>query len=68
MGIIRLSAGDDSLELAMGRLSAHAEPFTSPDTFRIEAIPGIASVGKFVVEGGAVKALELFDEKFRRCT
>ena len=68
VGTMHLSAGDNGLELIMGRLSAKAEPFTSPDTFRIEAIPGSASVGKFVVEGGAVDALELFDVKFQRCS
>ncbi len=67
MGTIRLSAGEGGLELVMGRLNAKAEPFTSPDTFRIEAIPGSGTVGRFVVEGGAVTTLELFDEQFRRC-
>ena len=67
MGKMHLSAGDDGLKVIMGRLSAKAEPFTSPDTFRIEAIPGSASVGKFVVEGRAVNAVELFDVKFQRC-
>lgn len=67
LGTIQLSAGDDGLEFVMGRLSARAELFTSPNTFRIEAIPGSGTVGRFVVEGGAVTVLELFDEKFRRC-
>jgi len=68
MGTVHLSAGDDGLALVMGRLSAKAEPFTAPNTFRIEAIPGSGTQGIFLVEGDAVTGLELFEATFQRCS
>lgn len=67
VGTLTLSEGDGRLVMALGRLRATLDPFTEPDTARIEPIPGEGSVLRFRVENGAVPALEALNATFTRC-
>jgi hypothetical protein len=51
----------------MGRLHAAAEPGRTPDTVRVELIPGQGEEIHFVVEGGKAAAVEALDSRFARC-
>ena len=67
LGTLILSEQDGRLVMALGRLRATLDPFTEPDTARIEPIPGEGSVMRFRVENGAVPALEALETTFTRC-
>lgn len=51
----------------MGRLSAELEPYTEPETARVELIPGTGEVLRFELdENGRAVAVKYHDEVFRR--
>jgi hypothetical protein len=58
-GKIVVTQSDDEMRVAIGNLSAEAEPFTQPDTIRVELIPYSGQVLKFIIEeNNVVAALE----------
>lgn len=67
LGTLAVAERDGGLAIALGRLRARAEPFTEPDSVRIEPIPGSGSVLRFTVEGGAVVDARGFGATFERC-
>jgi hypothetical protein len=67
LGTMTISEADGALAMTLGRLRAPLDPFTEPDTARIEPIPGSGSVVRFRVENGAVVGAEAMDSAFTRC-
>ncbi|HEX7153770.1 MAG TPA: DUF3471 domain-containing protein [Thermoanaerobaculia bacterium] len=66
-GTLTLRAEGDKLRAAMGRLSAELEPYTEPETARVELIPGTGEVLRFELdENGRAVAVKYHDEVFRR--
>ncbi len=64
MGTIAI---DDGLGVELGALRARAEPYTAPDTIRLELIPGRGMVGDFDVKDGKVLGFNLMERGFTRC-
>jgi hypothetical protein len=67
MGVIRLADTADGFSMEFGELRAEAEPFTSPESLRVELIPGQGMAGRFMIEDRHVSQIELLGEKFVRC-
>ena len=67
VGTIVVRRRNGGLAMAMGRLRAEFEPFTEPETVRMEPIPGTGRVLRFIVENGRVNEIEAFDARFERC-
>lgn len=66
-GVFEISLDGDDLVVTIGNLHAVAEPFTAPDTIRVELFPGLGEVIGFRVNGtGDVAALRYQDFQFAR--
>jgi hypothetical protein len=67
-GRLQVRAEGTALRVSMGQLSAPLEPFTKPDTARVELIPGTGEVLGFVFDANAehASAVKYRDEVFRR--
>ena len=67
-GRLQVRAEGTELRASIGQLAATLEPFTQPDTARVELIPGTGEVLGFVFDGGAeqASAVKYRDEVFRR--
>ena len=66
-GTITITESDGRLAMAMGRLRAQLDPFTEPDTARVEPVPGTGEVLRFRIENGAVVGAEGLNAAFTRC-
>ena len=66
-GNMTLTEREGALALAWGRLRATLDPFTEPDTARVEAVPGEGRVMRFRIENGAVVGADTDIAAFRRC-
>jgi CubicO group peptidase (beta-lactamase class C family) len=66
MGTIHVRAEGDRLLVRMDPLAATAEPFTEPDSIRVEIVPGFGQVIRFRPEGGSVPVLRFADSDFTR--
>ena len=67
MGMITIAPQGDGLGVEFGALQASAEPYTAPDTIRLELIPGRGMVGGFDVNDGKVDGFNLMETIFHRC-
>lgn len=67
MGTIAIEPHSGGLGVEMGALRARAEPYTAPDTIRLELIPGRGMVGDFDVKDGKVLGFNLMETGFTRC-
>lgn len=66
-GTIRVQEDAGTLRASLAQLSAVMEPFTEPDTARVELIPGTGEVLRFTFESAEkASALKYRDEVFRR--
>ena len=54
------------LAVRFGRLQSAAEPFTDPESARVELIPGRGEGIRFELEGGQVRALVYVGQRFAR--
>ena len=63
MTIVRTA---DGLKASLGPLNAKLEPFTEPDTARVELIPGTGEVLRFVIEGDRATAVKHGDATLKR--
>ena len=68
MGELIVTNPSDSVLMAeLGNLKSEAaEPYTQPNSIRVEMIPGSGSVLHFQVEEGRVTGAELEGMEFRR--
>lgn len=66
MGEITVTAEGEDLHVAFGQLRSRAEPFTRPDTIRVELVPLNGAVIGFDTAAGAPKALTFMDQRFAR--
>jgi CubicO group peptidase (beta-lactamase class C family) len=66
-GTLEVRGEGTALEARMGLLHAVLEPYTQPDSARLELIPGQGEVLQFLVEKGAVGGLRTMGADFRRC-
>lgn len=66
-GTIEIGGTGTPLEARMGLLRVTPEPFTEPDSARVEFIPNSGQVLQFAVENGRVTGLEAGGLQFRRC-
>jgi len=66
MGEIEVKAEGEDLLVSMGQMRSKAEPFTQPDTIRVELVPLSGAVIGFDTAGGAPKALTFMDQRFER--
>lgn len=66
-GSLQIRMDGDALRASIGQLAAPLEPFTEPETARVELVPGQGEVLKFVFEGDDhANAVQWRDEVFRR--
>lgn len=66
-GVLEISLEDEALVVTLGNLHAVAEPFTAPDTIRVELIPGRGEVIGFRKnDSGGIAALRYGDYEFAR--
>ncbi len=56
-GTILVDVTDDDMRVSMGNLHTVAEPFTKPDTIRVELVPYSGDVLQFIVENGVAVAI-----------
>jgi CubicO group peptidase (beta-lactamase class C family) len=66
-GTLVIAETDGALAMRMGRLRATLDPFTEPDTARVEPVPGSGEVLRFRVENNAVVGAEGLNTSFVRC-
>lgn len=66
-GTIMLSVEGEDLVARQGRLKAKLEPFTDPDTARIELVPGRGQVMHFQLADGQVIGLQTDGPEYARC-
>ena len=59
--------GSETVKVRIGQLSALAEPFTQPDSMRVELVPNSGQVLQFAVDDGKVSAVKAIGSTFRRC-
>jgi hypothetical protein len=67
LGTITIIENGERLGMTMGRLRADFDPYTEPETVRMEPISGRGRTLRFIVEDRRVTALDAFDGRFRRC-
>jgi CubicO group peptidase (beta-lactamase class C family) len=67
LGAITIIDNGERLGMTMGRLRADFEPYTEPETVRMEPISGRGRTLRFILEDRRVTALEAFDGRFGRC-
>ena len=66
-GTIEIAQRDGKLNASMGTMRAELEPFTEPETARVELIPANGEVLRFVFSNGAAPdALKFREEVFTR--
>jgi CubicO group peptidase (beta-lactamase class C family) len=56
LGTLRLRVEGEALRASLGPLDAVLEPYTEPESARVELIPGTGEVLRFVFEGNADRA------------
>ncbi|HYK03358.1 MAG TPA: serine hydrolase [Thermoanaerobaculia bacterium] len=56
LGTLRLRVEGNALRVSLGPLDAVLEPFTEPESARVELIPGTGEVLRFVFEGSSGRA------------
>lgn len=66
-GTLEVGAAGGGLTARMGVLRAAAEPFTDPDSARVELIPNSGEVIQFVVADGRVSGARIGGSAFDRC-
>jgi CubicO group peptidase (beta-lactamase class C family) len=66
IGTIDVSVAGERMEVRAGVLSAVAEPFTQPDTIRVELVPAMGEVIAFNVADARVTALRYLTQQFNR--
>jgi CubicO group peptidase (beta-lactamase class C family) len=66
MGRINVSIDGDAFLLRCGVLRAVAEPFTAPDSMRVEIVPGSGAVVAFETEGAEPAALVFQGQRLAR--
>jgi CubicO group peptidase (beta-lactamase class C family) len=66
IGTIDVSVERQRMEVRAGVLATHAEPFTQPDTIRVEFVPAMGEVIAFDIVGGRVSALRYLGQQFNR--
>lgn len=66
-GLVEVQVEGESLEVRMGQLHCVAEPFSEPNSIRVELVPGQGEVMRFIVgEDGHVSAMEYDGARFAR--
>lgn len=65
-GRIEIAAEGEALHVRFGVLRSVAEPFTRPDSIRVELVPYSGTVMLFAGEGAVPEALMFQDERFDR--
>jgi CubicO group peptidase (beta-lactamase class C family) len=66
-GTIEVAVAGERLDVRMGELRSVAEPFTRPDSIRLELVPNQGEVFQFLTENGRATALRGPDATFQRC-
>ena len=66
-GTLMLGGSGSALEAKMGLLRATAEPFTAPDSARVELVPGQGEVLQFATADSKVTAVRIMGAEFSRC-
>jgi CubicO group peptidase (beta-lactamase class C family) len=66
-GTIVVTAEGERMRVRMGLMNAVAEPFTEPDSVRVELRPNNGIVVQFTTDGNSASALRAFDKRFDRC-
>jgi CubicO group peptidase (beta-lactamase class C family) len=67
LGTLTIAGRGDALEARIGVLHAIAEPFTDPDSARVELVPNSGQALLFVTAGGKVIAVRTMGSEFGRC-
>ena len=66
-GTLNIAKADGHLRASLGQLNGVLEPFTEPDTARVELIPGSGEVLRFEIdEQGRAAAVQYRDSRFTR--
>lgn len=65
-GILRIRTEGDRLRATLGQLDGAIEPYTEPETARVELVPGNGEVLRFQFEGERVTGVKWGDHLFMR--
>jgi hypothetical protein len=66
-GMIGVTAEGERMRVSMGLMNSVAEPFTDPDSVRVELRPNNGTAVQFIIDETRASALRAFNTRFDRC-
>jgi CubicO group peptidase (beta-lactamase class C family) len=66
-GTLTIASDEERMAVRMGAIDTLAEPFTEPDSIRLELIPGEGRPYQFEIESGRPVRLRTAERVFERC-